>query len=262
MITLITDFGTSGPYIGSMKGVILSIHPEVRVVDLTHDIHPQDVDEAAFVLSRAYAYFPKGTIHVVVVDPGVGSGRAVLAVRTERYIFLAPDNGVLKYIFCECPDCQVFRVMNRNFFLESVSHTFHGRDIFAPVAAHLSKGMDIETMGEPCTEYVRGEVRRPEVRPREIRGEIVYIDGFGNGITNIEEGLFAGRAVDRICVRSHVIDGMSGTYSDVAAGKPLALVGSGGTLEISVSRGNARERLAFQKSDAVIVVLMSKERSA
>jgi S-adenosylmethionine hydrolase len=209
VITLITDFGTAGPYVGSMKGVILSIHPDARIVDIAHDIRPQDVDEAAFVLNRAYAYFPAGTIHVVVVDPGVGSDRAVLAVRTERYIFLAPDNGVLKYVFDACPDARVFRVTNQDFSLSPVSRTFHGRDVFAPAAAHLSRGVDIERMGEPFTEYVRGEVQRPEVRPREIRGEIVFIDGFGNGITNIEEALFAGREVDSISVRSHVIRGLS-----------------------------------------------------
>jgi S-adenosylmethionine hydrolase len=255
VITLITDFGTAGPYVGSMKGVILSIHPDARIVDIAHDIRPQDVDEAAFVLKQAYPFFPAGTIHVVVVDPGVGSDRAVLAVRTERYIFLAPDNGVLKYVFDACPDARVFRVTNQDFSLSPVSRTFHGRDVFAPAAAHLSRGVDIERMGEPFTEYVRGEVQRPEVRPREIRGEIVFIDGFGNGITNIEEALFAGREVDSISVRSHVIRGLSGTYSDVGAGEPLALVGSGGTLEISVCEGNARERMAFQKGDAVTIIL-------
>lgn len=257
IVTLITDFGLSDPYVGSMKGVILGINPDVRIVDITHDVSPQNVNEAAFVLNRANSYFPEGTIHVVVVDPGVGGDRAVLAVETSRYTFLAPDNGVLKYIFDEYPESKVYRVTNHDYFLEPVSRTFHGRDIFAPVAAHLSKGVGLESMGELFSDFVRGEVHQPEVGPGNIVGEIITIDRFGNGITNIGEDLLSGRKVAQIHVRSWTIDGLSRTYSDGREGEPVALIGSGGTLEISVWLGSAGEKMGFSIDDPVTVDIMT-----
>jgi len=238
-----------------MKGVILSIAPDVQIVDITHGISSQNVEEAAFVLKRVYSYFPEGTIHVVVVDPGVGSERAALAVRTKKYTFLAPDNGVLKYVFDDHAEAEVFRVTNRAIFLERVSRTFHGRDVFAPVAAHLSRGMKVEEVGERFSEYVRGEVRKPVIESQEISGEIIYIDKFGNGITNIGEVLLVGRNVLRVQIGSTAVHGLSQTYLDVPVGSPLALIGSGGTLELSVHRGSGKERLGFRVGDPVAVVL-------
>lgn len=254
IVTLLTDFGLSAPYVGSMKGVILRINPDVQIVDVTHEISPQNVDEAAFVLKRVYHYFPKGTIHVAVVDPGVGSERAVLAVQTDEYTFLAPDNGVLRYVFDDHPEAKVFRVTNRSLFLEKVSRTFHGRDIFAPVAAHLSRGVEVTEVGEPFSEYVKGDVRRPDIEPQKISGEIVYVDKFGNGITNIGGDLLAGQNNVQIRVQSSVLTELSKTYLDVPVGAPLALIGSGGTLEISVNRGSAKERMGFRVGDSVMVV--------
>jgi len=236
-----------------MKGVILDIHPDARIVDITHSISPQNVDEAAFVLKSAYSFFPPGTLHVVVVDPGVGTPRAVLIVRTDRYVFLSPDNGVLKFIFHEHPAAEVFRVINERFFLKEVSRTFHGRDIFAPVAAYLSKGTSIEAMGEPFSEYIRGEVREPMVSEQSMMGEIIYIDRFGNGITNIRADRLAGRDNVQIKVKSHVISKLSETYSDVSPGEVLALPGSGGTLEISIHRGSAENQMGLRIGEPVTV---------
>ena len=255
IITLLTDFGLFAPYVGTMKGVILGIDSGVQIVDITHGIGAQNVDEAAFVLKNSYAYFPRGTIHLVVVDPGVGSDRAVLVVKTEAYTFVAPDNGVLKYVFDENPGAAVFRMTNRVYFLEKVSDTFHGRDIFAPVAAHLSKGVAVEVVGEPFLEYVVGEIKRPSVDPKKVAGEIVYIDGFGNAVTNIDGELLAGCEEVKIRVKSTVVDRIRRTYADVPAGEPLVLVGSGGTLEISIHGGSAKERIGFSVGDSVTVFL-------
>lgn len=255
IITLLTDFGLSDPYVGSMKGVILNINPDVRIIDITHDISPQNVDEAAFVLKRVYSYFPRGTIHVVVVDPGVGSERAILAVQAESYIFLAPDNGVLKYIFDDDADARVFRLTNHAYFLEKVSHTFHGRDIFAPVAAHVSKGVTLERLGESFHDYVVGNVKKPVEGKTEIIGEIIHIDKFGNGVTNIDGTLLKGRSKIMIRIKGHELDELCRAYTDVPVGEPLALVGSGGTLEISVHRGDAKQRMGFLVGDSVTVVI-------
>jgi S-adenosylmethionine hydrolase len=253
VITLLTDFGTSSSYVGSMKGVILNISPDIRIVDMTHEIAPQDVEEAAFVLKQAYSHFPEGTIHVVVVDPGVGTDRAILAVRAGSHLFLAPDNGVLKYVFDANPECAVYRVANPEYFLDGVSRTFHGRDIFAPVAAHLSMGVPLEKIGKPFPDYDRGRVLKPRVEESRITGQIVYVDRFGNGITNIGADLIQGRRGLRVQVNLWNFDGVHATYAEVRRGEPLVLVGSDGTLEIAVHQGNAKEKMKFQLGDEVIV---------
>jgi len=253
VITLLTDFGLTDPYVGSMKGVILSVHPDIHIIDITHGITPQNVDEAAFVLKNAYAYFPEDTVHVVVVDPGVGTLRAVLAVQMDRYVFLAPDNGVLKYIFHDKPDCRVFRVTNTSYFSEHVSRTFHGRDIFAPVAAHIARGLAPEKLGEPFHDYIKGSVKKPVLGTDEISGDILYIDTFGNAVSNIDESLLAGREIKEIRIKGHTFHTLSETYNDVSAGKPLALIGSSGTVEISVNQGYAIEKLNLRTGDRVIV---------
>jgi S-adenosylmethionine hydrolase len=253
VITLLTDFGLTDPYVGSMKGVILSIHPDVHIIDITHGITPQNVDEAAFVLKNTYAYFPEHTVHVVVVDPGVGTRRAVLAVQTDRYMFLAPDNGVLKYIFHDEPDCRVFRVTNTSYFSKHVSRTFHGRDIFAPVAAHIAQGLAPEKLGEPFHDYIKGTVKKPVQGKDEISGDILYIDKFGNAVSNIEESLLANREIKEIRIKGYTFHALSETYNDVSAGKPLALIGSNGTVEISVNKGHAVEQLNLRTGDPVTV---------
>jgi S-adenosyl-L-methionine hydrolase (adenosine-forming) len=185
IISLTTDFGLSDAFVGAMKGVILGINPHAQIVDVSHEIPPHDVDRAAFVVNSAAPYFPKGTIHVVVVDPGVGTERPVLAARTEEGVFLAPDNGVLKYIFDGRPGAEVFSVTRSEYFRERVSRTFHGRDIFAPVAAHLSRGLSPEKLGSRFEDFERGSVVRPVRSPNGIAGVIIAFDRFGNGVTNI-----------------------------------------------------------------------------
>ena len=208
IITLTTDFGMSDAFVGAIKGVILGINPNAQIVDVSHEIPPQDIDRAAFVVKSAASCFPKGTIHVVVVDPGVGTERPVLAVRTEGGVFLAPDNGVLKYIFAGHPGAEVFNVTRSEYFRGRVSRTFHGRDIFAPVAAHLSKGLAPEKLGSPFADFERGSVARPVRSPNRIAGVIIAFDRFGNGITNIPAEWTEGPNLVRS--KDPVLDGIEG----------------------------------------------------
>lgn len=253
LITLTTDFGWRDSYVAEMKGVILSCHPEARIVDISHDIKPQDIDEAAWVLERAYRHFPPRTIHVVVIDPGVGSERAVLGVKTKKYLFLAPDNGVLKMIFHHDPEPEVIRITNDSYFLKVLSSTFHGRDIFAPVAAALSKGTSISSLGEVSSDFIRGEVPVLTRNPNRVTGEIVYVDGFGNGMTNIGRDDIIRTEKTRIRIESLQAIPLVNTFTDVAEGQPLAYIGSYGTVEIAVRNGNARILLAYHKGDHVTV---------
>jgi S-adenosylmethionine hydrolase len=254
LITLLTDFGYSDPFVGVMKGVILNICPEVRIVDITHNIGPQNIDEAAFKLKSSYSYFPKGTIHTVVVDPGVGTDRAVLGVQTDRYTFLAPDNGILKTIFQENPDCQVYRITNPDYFLPNVSRTFHGRDVFAPAAAHLARGVPLSEMGEMTREYVKGEVESCQVTGNRIEGKIVAFDRFGNGITNIEEDKIYPTKKMRVEIKDFKFDRFSQSYGEVSEGEPLAIIGSSGTIEIAVNQQSAKEKFDLRLGESVRIV--------
>jgi S-adenosylmethionine hydrolase len=253
IITLLTDFGISDPYVGSMKGIMMGINPEIRIVDISHQVTRQNIDEAAYILKRIYPYFPEKTIHVIVVDPGVGSERHILVVKTNRQTFLAPDNGVLKYVFNEHPESQVYRVTNTEYFLNTVSRTFHGRDIFAPVAAHLSRGIPVSSLGDSFLEFVKGRIPRPTVGSKRVIGEIIYIDRFGNGITNIDKDLLMKQKRIKMAIRNQIIDKLYKTYSQVPTDKPLALIGSDETLEISTNGGNAKELIGFDIGDRVVV---------
>lgn len=253
IITLLTDFGYSDPFVGVMKGVILKLCPEARIVGITHNIAPQNIDEAAFKLKNAYSYFPKNTLHTVVVDPGVGGDRAVLGVQTIDYIFLAPDNGVLKYIFYAHPDCCVYRITNSDYFLPDISRTFHGRDIFAPAAAHIASGVSLDKMGEVFQGYIKGEVVHCEVAPDRIIGEIVAFDRFGNGISNIEEEKITGNNM-QIQVKGFKLNQLSSSYQEVGVGEPLAVIGSCGTMEIAVNQQSAEGKLNLQIGDIVTVL--------
>lgn len=254
IITLTTDFGLSDAFVGAMKGVILGINPHAQIVDISHDIQPQDIDHAAFVVKSAAPFFPKGTVHTVVVDPGVGTERLILAVRTEECLFLAPNNGVLKYIFDGHPEAEVFNVTHSEYFRETVSRTFHGRDIFAPVAAHLSRGLPPEKLGRPFAEFERGSVPRPIRLPDRITGEIVAFDRYGNGITNITGDWIEDPDAVRIQVGGRVFERLSRSYLDVATGEPLVIAGSADALEISVNRGNAKAALNLMLGKAVTVI--------
>jgi hypothetical protein len=255
IVTLTTDFGLSDPYVAAMKGVMLSLAPGLCIVDVSHEVPPQDIDRAAWVLGSAYALFPEGTVHVAVVDPGVGGARRVIAVQAGPHRFLAPDNGVLKRVFDAHPDAQVYAVTRSEYFRDAVSRTFHGRDVFAPVAARLAQGLPPARLGDRFDGYERGRVASPRREKGRITGEIAAFDRFGNAVSNIPGAWFGEGSRVRVLVRGREIGPLSMIYRDVPPGEALALVGSADTLELSVNRGSAREALGLALGDEVLVLL-------
>jgi len=249
LITLTTDLGTRDAYVGVMKGVILGINPDAVIVDLCHEVEPQDIREAAFLLRVSVPYFPKGAIHVVVVDPGVGTKRRLVLVVSPLGRFLAPDNGVLSYVLVE-GGFEAYELNNSRYWLSPVSSTFHGRDILAPVAAHLSQGVSARKLGRKVDGLVSFPIPVPEKTPGSVRGEVLHIDRFGNLITNIREGdLPAGRLWIEVAGRS--IRKLSLNFE---GGRGLlALVGSSGCLEIAVKNGSAARLLKVKVSEPVTV---------
>jgi len=236
-ISLITDFNAHDAYVGMMKGAMLSVNDTVSIVDVCHAIPPQDIVAAAFQLGVSYSYFPEGTIHVVVVDPSVGTVRPIIAVKTYRYIFLAPDNGVLTWIFRDTTIQGIRRVENKSLYCPEVSATFHGRDIFAPVAAELSKGFLFDDLGPVHENPVHVLLPEAEETADGVRGEVISIDGFGNLITNIPADMCSEQS--RIALGEIVISGVSHVYGGHAEGDFLALVGGHGFLEVAVCNGSA-----------------------
>ena len=254
-ITLTTDFGTSDWFVGTMKGVIGGIAPAARVVDLTHAVPPGDIRAGAFALAAAYHFFPRGTIHVAVVDPGVGSARKAIAVRTTKYLFIGPDNGLLSWALRKEKVGSIHAIENPAWFLQPLSRTFHGRDLFAPVAGHLSRGVPIAKLGPRLNNFVRLPWPEPRVTRRGIEGEILYIDQFGNAITNIDTGVldrlgkgktFVYRAGKRLCP-------VGSFYEAVATGFPVAVLGSSNLLEISINGGNAEKTLRLGLGEKVLL---------
>ena len=256
IITLTTDFGVSSPYIAAMKGVILSVFPEAKIVDITHGVAPQDIVQAAAVVQDVTPFFPPGTVHVIVVDPGVGTGREILYAEVGSQCYLFPDNGVLGPLCETAVPQRIIAVRNRALWREPVSHTFHGRDIFAPVAAHLAMGLDAKLLGDETSPMVKLTVPQPTVAKSRIVGEIRTIDSFGNLITNIHHRHLAGRATDTsVCVLLGIYEtyGIYRTYGDLPEGAMIALVGSNGHLEIAVVGDNAAERLGAEAGQTVTV---------
>lgn len=248
IITLLTDFGLHDEYVGVMKGVILTYAPEARLVDLTHLIPPQNIQAAAHVLARAYPYFPSGTVHLAVVDPGVGSSRAILAVASGGQYFVGPDNGVFTPVFNQATQPAVHLITASELFLAKVGRTFHGRDIMAPLAARLACGLQLDKLGPriPVQDCVHAHPRKVFPEGGRLRGEILHIDHFGNLCTNITredvEAFAAGRAVV-ITVGERLILPFCHSYSDQPAGKPLALYDSHEQVEIAVNQGSAAREL-------------------
>jgi S-adenosylmethionine hydrolase len=255
IITLTTDFGLEDAYVGVLKGVILGINPAATIVDLCHAIPPQDVRAAAFLLHTAWPYFPPGTIHVVVVDPGVGSQRRAIAVDAGTATFVAPDNGVLSYVLAEVKEAQAVHLTNRRYWLPQMSATFHGRDIFAPVAAHVSLGVPLTALGEPLSlgELVTFPLPCPERQGDGWVGHVVHVDHFGNLVTDLEAGVIGDPQSVVIEVGGQRIFGLRRTYADEAPGEPMALIGSSGRLEIAVPGGHAARWLKAQPGDRVRV---------
>ncbi|MFQ5855703.1 MAG: S-adenosyl-l-methionine hydroxide adenosyltransferase family protein [Anaerolineae bacterium] len=253
-VTLMTDFGLTEPYVGVMKGVILNIVPEAALVDLTHAIPPQDIRQAAFLLSTAVDYFPTGTVHVVVVDPGVGSERRPIAVKSKREYYVAPDNGVLSMALARRPAETIVHLANSDYWLPNVSATFHGRDIFAPVAAHLARGVPIDDLGTPIHQIVRLPEAHPTRQPDGgIVGQVQHIDRFGDCITNVPSDMLRFDTPPIVRVAGQSIQGISPAYTAVEPGRPVSLIGSSGFLEIAVCNGNAAEQLDIKVGDTVLI---------
>ncbi len=257
IITLTTDFGCSDSYVAQLKGVMLGINRRARLVDVTHNIPAQNVRRAAAVIDELVDWFPENTIHLVVVDPGVGTGRRLVAVEAGRQRLIAPDNGVLSTIVRRLGPKRIVELTERKFWRQRVSNTFHGRDIMAPVAAHWSLGSDLAEFGRPLEGGLTDlPDRQPTCTSDGIVGEIAWIDAFGNLITNIDESLFAAaqRAALTVEVGAQLIKGIHRCYDERGRGELLALVGSHGRLEIAVNRGSAAERLGSIEGDCVRVV--------
>jgi S-adenosylmethionine hydrolase len=241
ILTLTTDFGRSDHYAGVLHGVILSICPQARIVDLTHDVTPYEIPEAAYTISQAYRYFPKKTVHVVVVDPGVGSSRRPILAEAGGQYFIAPDNGVLSMIYAR-EKHRVRLISNEKLFLQPVSRTFHGRDIFSPVAAHIAAGLAPARAGKLIDDFLTLDFHKPlRTGKRTWQGRILKIDHFGNIVTNFHRDDFADLA-QRNCAMSigpHNISVLAANYAQTAPGELFLIFGSGGFLEVSTTEGSA-----------------------
>lgn len=249
-VTLTTDFGVRDPYVAAMKGVLHSRCPQISIVDLTHEIAPQDVMEAALFLAAAALWFPAGTTHVVVVDPGVGAGRKPMAAALGGLLFVAPDNGVLSLLAGRMDGMTAFEIANPACMQASVSATFHGRDIFAPAAAALIQGMPLAEVGPPIKAPVELGIPKPSAAEGCVRGEIVHIDHFGNAISNVPRRILP-EGVHPVIEAAGLSLPLLRTYSDAAPGKPLALFGSSGFIEIAVNHGSAEHRLGLKRGNSI-----------
>jgi S-adenosylmethionine hydrolase len=260
ILTFTTDFGTEDGNVGVMKGVALGIAPELRIVDLTHQIGPQNIRQAAFVLNRQIFYFPAGTVHVVVVDPGVGTTRRPVAARVGDQLLVGPDNGVFSPLYQRAEEhgwpLEIYDLnAGRQFWRDEISHVFHGRDIFAPVGAHLAAGTDLKQVGAPVSDPVR--IRWPEAarQGNQILGEVAYIDHFGNLFTNIHHTELAGSKVLSVKVGETEIGGMVNTFGEREPGSVIALYSSTKELLIAEVNGSAARTTGAHVGDQVVVEL-------
>ncbi|MCG2895706.1 MAG: S-adenosyl-l-methionine hydroxide adenosyltransferase family protein [Vulcanisaeta sp.] len=261
VITLLTDFGYDSYFVPSMKGVILSINPNATIIDITHAIPPFNIFKAAFTLWASYKYFPRGTIHVVVVDPGVGTSRRALAIKTRNYYFVGPDNGVLMMAAEDDGIEEVRSIENRTYMRPTVSSTFHGRDVFAPVAAYMSLGLDISLLGPRVTDPVRLPIPPTYVTHGLARTAIIYIDHFGNAYTGVRSndvpilGLDYGDELAVSIPRKNIELRVRflRSYGFAKEGEALALINSEGFLELSINRGNFASKFGVEEGDEVVI---------
>jgi S-adenosylmethionine hydrolase len=248
ILTLTTDFGLQDHYVGTMKGVILGICRQAEIVDISHEVTPYETAEGAFIVAQAYRYFPKRTIHVVVVDPGVGTARRPILVEAGGQYFVAPDNGVLAMIYAN-EEHRVRMISNDRYFRKPVSHTFHGRDVFAPVAAHIAAGVAPSRMGKIIRDYVRPEFEKPQsIGKNHWSGRVLKIDRFGNVVTNYHEREFSA-PVQKSFVMAIGMAEVSIVAQNYATAKPdelFLIAGSSGYLEVSLSQGSAAKRIGCQ----------------
>ena len=263
VIALMTDFGLKDGNVGVMKGVIWGICPQVQITDLSHMIGAQNVREAAYVLARSVSYFPKGTVHVVVVDPGVGTARRPMAARIGDWFYVGPDNGTITLVLARAEQeswpCQFVQLDRIKYWLPNVSFVFHGRDIFSPVAAHLACGVPLADLGTAFADPVRFPILKPVQVENGWRGEIIYIDHFGNAASNIRvENL--GETMKHkenilVCLNGREIKGMVATFGERSVGEVVALLGSTGNLIVSVVNGNAASQLGVKVGDAIEAII-------
>lgn len=257
VITLTTDFGLQDYYVSAMKAVILGIAPEARLIDVSHDIPSQDIMAGSWVLKNSAMLFPSKTVHTVVIDPGVGTERHPIALQIEDQYFVGPDNGIFSLLTSD-RDYTAVRLTKQQYLRESPSNTFHGRDIFAPAAAHLSRGVPLEELGEPLDKLVSYRWMQPIADKDGLQGTIIHIDKFGNLITNIPSTLMeevtGGKKV-KIYVGNVILNDIAATFGAVAEGEPVAYIGSAGMLEIGINKGDAKEMLGVQKGAQISIVL-------
>ena len=260
IVTLTTDFGTNDHFVGAVKGVILDIVPEATIVDISHAVQAFDVLDGALTISQAYSYFPTGTIHMIVVDPGVGTTRRPIIASSDGYHFVAPDNGVLSMIYAKEERIHVRHITADHYFRQPVSSTFHGRDVFAPVAAYLAKLVDSHKFGDEIEDYVRFAAPKPKpAADNKIRGVVLKVDRFGNLITNVtpEDApvLFAGKGGFKITVGNKEITEIRSAYAEGTAGEVFGILGSMGYLEIVANRAAAAQLTGAGKGSEVSIAL-------
>jgi len=261
IVTLITDFGDADHFVGVMKGVIRGINPDVEIVDVCHQVNSYDIFDAAFMLAQSYRFFPSDTIHLVVVDPGVGTTRRPLLARTIEQKFVAPDNGVLSLVYEREESIEVRHITSDHYFLNPISHTFHARDVFAPVVGWLSRGVEVDKFGEPITDYVKFPSPKPkQVSDRLVTGKVLRVDKFGNITTNIMPDdvpqLFSENPPPfKIVINQQEITRLNLSYSMGKPSEIFAIVGSSGYLEICTSRGSAAKALNASRGAEVGVIL-------
>ena len=250
-ITLLTDFGTQDTFVGVMRGVISSLAPNTRLIDLTHHVPPQDIRAGAFALKTAYAYFPPGTVHLMVVDPGVGSERRPIAAHIGSHTYVCPDNGLLTYILAQETLHEAVVLDNPRYHRTPVSRTFHGRDIFAPVAAHLAMGVPLSDLGTGLKTFITFPLPCPEFQDQHILCHILAVDVFGNVFLDMTEDMAEAGEEFEASVKGQLIAGPTASYSAVPEGQPLALFSSNGHLEIAVRNGNAARQFALHVGDPI-----------
>ena len=259
IITLTTDYGTNDHLVGVMKGVILSINPEVNVIDITHGVLPHDILDGALTIGQAYKYFPPKTIHVVVVDPSVGTQRRPVLVASDQHYFVAPDNGVLSSVYDQTEALYAWHIISEHYFRQPVSKTFHGRDIFAPVAAWLSKSWQTSAFGEPVTDFVRFAMPKPKSAGNTMKGIVLRVDQFGNLITNFRledvPALASGNGKCTIKAGNTSITKVVQTFAEGANGEAVGIVGSSGYLEICVNKTSAARTLGIGRGAEVTIEL-------
>jgi S-adenosylmethionine hydrolase len=255
LITLTTDFGIRDAYVAMMKGVIFTIYPQARLVDVTHQVTPGAIAEAADLIMENFPYFPQGTVHLGVIDPGVGGERRPIALCKAGHFFVGPDNGLFGPIIEDYQsEIKVIHLTNKQYFLPRISHTFHGREIFAPVAAHIARGVEMEEMGEEIRDPEILRHRKPRLKGEALYGQIVRIDRFGNLITDIRRDAlipFTRSGMLRVQVGRVKIHGLSRTYSDKKKGDLLSLINSSDRLEIAVNGGRASERIEVNPDEVI-----------